>query len=126
VLDVNDFGASQLGYTPEELIGRQVLEVFHEADKEAVAGQMKALLEVPGETRVWEFRKVRRDGAVIWVEEMARATRDADGNQVVLIVCEDITDRRRIEDELRENEARLRAFAEAMPDLTLIMEMYVT
>jgi PAS domain S-box-containing protein len=122
VLDVNDFGASQLGYTPEELIGEQVLNVFHEDDKASVAGQMKALLEAPGETRVWEFRKVRRDGAVIWVEEMARATRDADGNQVVLIVCEDITDRRRIEAELRENEARLRAFAEAVPDLTLILD----
>ncbi len=122
VIDVNDFGASQLGYTPGDLIGRQVLDVFVDEDRETVAGQIRALLDAPGETRMWELRKVKRDGTVIWVEETARATRDAEGKQVVMIVCEDITDRRRMEEELRESEARLRAFAEAVPDLTMIMD----
>jgi DNA-binding NarL/FixJ family response regulator len=54
----------------------------------------------PGETAVWEFRKVRRDGTVIWVEELARTTQDAEGNTVVLVVCEDVTARRQLEDEL--------------------------
>jgi PAS domain S-box-containing protein len=122
VLDVNDFGASQLGYTPGDLIGRPVLDVFHREDRAAVTEHMQDLLRAEGETRVWEFRKVCRDGRVIWVEEVARVTRDEDGNQVLLIVCEDITERRRMEDDLKENEARLRAFANAMPDVTLILD----
>ena len=35
---VNRFGAEQLGYRVEELIGHSVLGLFHEQDKEAVAG----------------------------------------------------------------------------------------
>ena len=34
VLSVNEFGARQLGYRPAELVGRSVLEVVHEGDRE--------------------------------------------------------------------------------------------
>jgi DNA-binding NarL/FixJ family response regulator len=37
---------------------------------------------------------------VIWVEELARTTQDADGNMVILVVCEDVSERRRLEEEL--------------------------
>ncbi len=33
VLSVNHYGAKQLGYTPDELIGEEVLGVFYEDDK---------------------------------------------------------------------------------------------
>jgi PAS domain-containing protein len=36
VLSVNPFGAEQLGYTVEQLVGHPVLDVFYEADREAV------------------------------------------------------------------------------------------
>ena len=35
VRSVNRFGAEQLGYRVEELIGHSVLGLFHEQDKEA-------------------------------------------------------------------------------------------
>jgi DNA-binding NarL/FixJ family response regulator len=43
---------------------------------------------------------VKRSGEVIWVEETARATKDSDGKTIVLIVCEDITPRKRMEQQL--------------------------
>jgi PAS domain S-box-containing protein len=101
VLSVNQFGAEQLGYTPEELAGTPVLEVFYEEDKEEVARQLQLCIETPGKMAHWEFRKLRKDGEVIWVKEAARATLDANGELIVLIVCEDITERRRMEEELR-------------------------
>ena len=100
VLDVNAFGASQLGYERDQLVGQPVLNVFHPDDRAGVRRQMRALLAKPGETAVWEFRKVKRDGTVIWVEELARTTQDAEGNTVVLVVCEDVSERRRMEEEL--------------------------
>ncbi len=101
VLSVNQFGAEQLGYAIEELVGRPVLGVFHEDDKEAVAGQFQTCLENPGRVWSWEFRKVRKDGRVIWVKEVARATLDVDGGVIVLVVCEDISARRAMEEELQ-------------------------
>jgi PAS domain S-box-containing protein len=122
VLSVNDYGASQLGYSAEELEGKSVLGVFHPQDKKAVKQHLAGCLANPGITAVWQFRKVRKDGAVIWVEERARATCDLKGNPIVLIVCEDITERREMEDNLRESEARLLAFAHTVPDVSFILD----
>jgi PAS domain S-box-containing protein len=101
VLDVNEFGAAQLGYTPDELVDTQVVDVFDPEDRDAVSQQLRNVLARPGETCVWEFKKVRKDGTVIWVKEVAKATQDLYGSPIVLIVCEDISEWKRIEDALR-------------------------
>ncbi len=101
VLSVNRFGASELGYSVEELVGQPVLMVFHEDDREAVRQQFAACLQNPMQLAHWEFRKVRKDGSILWVKEVARSIRGADGNPVVLVVCEDITDRKKAEEALR-------------------------
>src|SRR5438132_180453 len=101
VLSVNQFGAEQLGYAPEELAGTPVLEIFYDEDKEDIARQLQLCMDTPGKMSHWECRKVRKDGEVVWVKEAARATLDVNGELIVLIVCEDITERRRMEEELR-------------------------
>jgi PAS domain S-box-containing protein len=103
VLSVNHFGAEQLGYTPEELVGHSVLDVFHEDDKKAVSEQLSHCIKNPGQVFRWEFRKVRRDGTMLWVRESARTLNGANGNIVVLIVCEDITERKHMEEALRQS-----------------------
>lgn len=101
VLSVNRFGAKQLGYTVKELIGQSVLHVFHQDDKEAVLQQLTGCVQNPGVAFHWEFRKVRKNGGLMWVREAARAIRQTDGRTVVLIVCEDITERKQAEEALR-------------------------
>ncbi len=122
VLSVNDYGATQLGYSVEEIEGKSVFGVFHREDKKAVTKHLAACLADPGVTAVWQLRKVRKDGTVIWVEERAQATRDAEGTPIVLVVCDDITQRRQVEETLQESEARLLAFARAVPDLAFIID----
>lgn len=91
VLSVNRFGADQLGYRVEELIGRSVLSIFHEDDKEAVAASLSECLATPEITSNWEFRKVRKDGRIVWVRETARVSQSSVGETVLLVTCEDIT-----------------------------------
>jgi len=67
-----------------------------------VSKQLAACIRSPEAVANWEFRKVRKNGEVIWVNEIARATRDAQDQPVVLIVCEDITERSRMADELEQ------------------------
>ena len=107
VLSVNRFGAEQLGYDVEELVGRSVLHVFHEEDKVAVAARLSECLTMPEQTSHWEFRKVRKDGQVIWVREAVRVCRSSTGEALVLVSCEDITARKRAEEALRRSETRL-------------------
>jgi len=100
VLSVNKFGAEQLGYTVEELLEQSVLTVFHPEDRDSVLKQLNSCLQSPNEISQWEFRKVRKDGSIMWVEETARAVRNTDGRVSIFIVCEDITERKKLEHEL--------------------------
>ncbi len=97
VLSVNEFGAGQLGYTVEELVGQSMLHLIHEDDKSFVFQRMKACVQNPSQIAYWEFRKVRKDGSMLWVKEVAHALQTADGKTVVLLVCEDITEHKRAE-----------------------------
>ena len=112
VLSVNRFGAQQLGYQPEELVGRSVLDVFFAADKKAVLEQLAACVKNPSETGEWEFRKVHKDGSLMWVKETARAVRAPDGGTMVLIVCEDITERKQAEEAVQEAREELESRVE--------------
>jgi PAS domain S-box-containing protein len=96
IVSVNPFGAEKLGYTVEELVGRPVLNVFHEADRDAVQRNVAVCFEQLGRTMVWEFRKLRKDGTMLWVREIARAM-PIKHRPVALIVCEDVTERKRAE-----------------------------
>jgi PAS domain S-box-containing protein len=116
VVSVNGFGAAQLGYSASELVGQSVLNVFFEQDREIVRKDMAHCLDNVGQSRTWEIRKIRKDGSVLWVRENAKAVRRANNQLIVLVACEDITERMRNELALRESEQRFRDYAETASD----------
>jgi len=68
-----------------------------------------------------EFRIVRRDGAVRWLESTAQLIRDADGKPLYWQgVMLDVTERKRIEEELRAAEERYRTLVEQIPAAVLV------
>ena len=109
VLSVNTFGAGQLGHTTAELVGGSVLDVFHQEDREAARERLAECLRNPTSISQWEIRKVRKDGSVMWVRENARAVRGPDGKTVVLVNCEDVTERKEAEALLRRRGAAMEA-----------------
>src|SRR5271163_3310431 len=113
VLSVNGFGAAQLGYTAVELIGQSVLNVFFEEDRELVKDQLATCVEELGRPHSWEIRKFRKDGTVLWVRENAKAVQRSGNDAIVLIACEDITERRRGEQRVAAAYAVTRVLAEA-------------
>ena len=106
ILSVNLFGAEQLGYSIRELVGQPVIGIFLEDDKPLVQQHFNSCLQNPMKVFNWELRKQKKDGSVLWVRETARALKSQNKQAVVLIVCEDITERKQTEERLRQSEAK--------------------
>ncbi|SCK12994.1 PAS domain S-box-containing protein [Variovorax sp. HW608] len=107
ILSVNPVGAEQLGWRVDELVGQPVLNVFLEADRAFVQGKAEEAFRQPGRVMRWKARKVRKDGSLLWVRESANAVVLRNG-PVLLVACEDITERQQTEEALRESEERFR------------------
>jgi PAS domain S-box-containing protein len=98
VLSVNKYGAELLGYTSAELVGKSVLQVVHDDDWEVAQRQLDECAQKPFTIVNSEIRKVRRDGSIFWAKEAVRAVPFPQGQTVILIVCEDITDLKQAEE----------------------------
>ena len=107
VVSVNSVGAAQLGYTVDELVGHSVLQVFPKAEQSEAKRHVALCLEHPGQPMSWEIRKIRKDGSLLWVRETAKAVAREKNQFIVLIVCEDISERVETQENLRRNEAFL-------------------
>jgi PAS domain S-box-containing protein len=128
ILSVNSFGAEQLGYQTEDLIGQSILNVVDRKDQSAVLTQIKACTASPYRVFQWEIQKIRNDGTRLWVKEQARAIHDQAGQIFVLVVCEDITERKRTETQLQETSRLLRTLVKesALPLVSLDRDARVT
>ena len=100
VLSVNQFGLQQLGYLKEHLVGQPIINVFYEKDRPLALENLKQCFAEPGKVHKWDIRKIHQCGSIIWVRETARVIDDTDGNSTALIVCEDITETRRLSEQL--------------------------
>jgi PAS domain S-box-containing protein len=120
MMAVNPFGAEQLGYKVDELVGQPVLKLFFDADREAAQSRVAQCLQQLGRSMNWELRKVRKDGEVLWVRETARAVLRAE-QPVVLIACEDITERKSAEERIRQQESEIRQIIDFVPEHVVVL-----
>lgn len=96
----NRFGAAQLGYQVQELVGMSLSAIHLERDKVSLPGYLAACLNKREVVHRREICTVRKDGAPLWVRESARVIPDANSEPLVLIVCEDITEARNLSEQL--------------------------
>jgi PAS domain S-box-containing protein len=94
---------------------RSFVELVHPEDREKVDRAFQASLEKGAPSTV-EYRIVMADGRVKVLEEHWKVFHDGQGRPTRLIgTCQDITERKRAEAELRESEARFRLVADSAP-----------
>ena len=91
-----------LGYTAEETLGRQALDLIHPDDAAEVSGRLLALQDHPGAAVVLEARYRHKDGS--WrYGECSVANRLSDPTVRALVLnYREITERRRLEEQLRQ------------------------
>src|SRR3712207_3125112 len=113
-LRVNRHLCEIVGYTHEEMLGMTFADITHPEDLEADREQMQAMLR--GESQIYSMEKryVRKDGSPVWVNLTVSLVHEVSGEPRYFIsVVEDISERKRIEEErdlllVREQLARAR------------------
>ncbi|WP_121942970.1 EAL domain-containing protein [Acidovorax sp. 100] len=113
---VNQRYADILGYSPEEMVGMTFQSLTHPDDLAADMAQVRRLQsgDVP-EYRL-EKRYIHKDGHEVWGDLTVSsmwASGSAPGHHIAVV--QDITARKRMEEDLRANEQRLRSILERLP-----------
>jgi PAS domain S-box-containing protein len=115
-LQVNAAFCRMLGYSEPELIGKTWPELTHVDDLESALRRLEQLLTGTAEYVEGERRYLHRGGHVVWGRDRISLVRDHRGRPLYSVVhVEDITERRRTENALRESEERFRIMADSCP-----------
>ena len=118
IVFVNSAGCALLGLPKESLVGRNFWEVVHPEDREGALARGRARQAgIPQPKRILE-RLVRVDGATIWVDYSVDLI-EFDGQAAILVTGHDVTDRKRMEEELRRSEERFRNLCKQAPVMLL-------
>jgi PAS domain S-box-containing protein len=102
---VNTAGATQLGYAPEELIGRSLAEIIHPKHRENFSGYLHALRQ-EGKARGLMHIQHRNGSLLIWLFNNV-VEQDPHGNRYVIGNAVDITERHRLETDLKRTQQML-------------------
>jgi len=125
---VNETYAGLLGQPPEDLVGVSFLEALHPEDRASELRRVDQLLDGQAVSLTAEERYVGHDGEVRWVLHGVSVVRGETGEpQWFAVSAQDITERRKVETELRELTAALteRAVRDPLTGLanrTLLLE----
>jgi diguanylate cyclase (GGDEF)-like protein/PAS domain S-box-containing protein len=108
---VNDNAAVLLGYEPAELVGMHIDQIVEPAERDD-AYSVADRLESEGMLPVYERTMVRKDGSRIKAEINVAMIHDEAGKPLYIqSVVRDITERKRLEQQLRENLAEMEDIA---------------
>ena len=99
-----------LGLRAEDLVGKSCFEMVHPEDQESVR-TATARLDGPGAVSSVVFRTYRCDGSTVWVEINFKLTADNPAHKEFVCVLRDVTERKRMEDELTMLNRRLTQLA---------------
>lgn len=122
IISANNEAVRQLGFDAEELVGHPVTLVFPEDRHDAVLGQLDICVQEPQRVHKWEGIKRRKDGSLLWVGESAISLMEENQDPIILVMCENITERKNAEKQIAEHARQLE---ESMRDTLLAVSNMV-
>jgi PAS domain S-box-containing protein len=117
---VNPRGAEMIGYTPNEMVGRQVEEFMEPED--IPTHRQRVIERRAGLIGRFEQRFRKKDGFLIWT--LANATPIFEKGEFAgaFAMLTDITEQKKAEDALRESEQKYRALVEQASDGIVVVQ----
>ncbi len=122
VVFISQRAADLMGRPIEEYLSKPFLESVHPDDREMVGALHEKRTRSEPAPRQYSFRVVRADGSIRW-GEVSAVPHKWEGKPAFLCIVRDITERKRMEKELRESERRYRLLAENVSDVIWVTDM---
>jgi len=117
VLRANEVYCQITGYPEDELTQLDLLTITHADDRVRKAQELERIRSEKISQFVIEKRYVRKDGAIVWVQNSVTGLRDAAGVlSGFVVVVEEITERKAATQRLAESEERLRLIISSLHD----------
>jgi PAS domain S-box-containing protein len=122
VILVNDASCTLFCRPREEIIGKTSFELFPDHEMADVSIRMDEEVFLTGKENVNEETNTYAPGKTRTVLVKKTIYKDKAGNEFLVGVTRDITDRKRVEEALRESERRLTDIINFLPDATLVID----
>ena len=106
---VSPASARVIGYEPGTVQGRMADELLHPDDRARGANIFSGHLEAPGHVAAHDFRILHRDGTWRRVEAVVTNLLDDPAIGAVVVNLRDVTDERRVQEQLAASERRFRS-----------------
>ncbi len=124
IFEINDTLCQMLGYSREELLQRQLIELLHPDDREHTLQQTKRLHQGEISVLTLENRHIRRDGETVWTYDSVSIVRDSAGQiRYSIVVLVDVTPEIRAADAIRASEDKFAKVFHLSPDAMTISRL---
>jgi PAS domain S-box-containing protein len=111
-----------LGYSPEELIGRLMLDLVHPEDRRRGEATLGQLASDPASSAAGDFRLRHRDGSYRLLESFGRFISPESPERGIVVNARDITERKQFEEALQEREEHFRRLIENSGDMIQLLD----
>ncbi|MGA8848581.1 MAG: PAS domain S-box protein [Dehalococcoidia bacterium] len=111
------------GYTADELIGRDSLEIVVPEDREMVRENTIKMLKGKF-TSPYQFRVINKDGSIVWIMAAVKSIQYR-GRRAILGSYMEVTERKQLEETLKESEEKYRELANSITDVFFAIDEHL-
>ncbi len=114
ILDMNPEFCKIIGYKREELLGRNISIIVPEEYRSEIQKRINFILA--GNVLYSIVTNIKKDGSEVFMELRETSFYLPDGTKGILVICNDITERKKAEKALKQSENLYRSLVETSPE----------
>ncbi|MBS1538663.1 MAG: PAS domain S-box protein [Bacteroidetes bacterium] len=112
-----------IGYSLEEYVGKSIFEFVHPDDLPIANQKLATILAHPESPINIQYRVIHKDGHTVWIEGIVRNLLHDPAVGAIVSNIRDITERKNVEQDLKENHAFLKAVTEGTDDIIFVKDI---